>query len=103
MTTHASAAPTPYGAALHALSALTGQPERFFLGQPGDSCRMRGANLEFVATLLLDLDDSEALTARSRSALPRPELLALVDELEQADEAAGPEQADEEFARGWAA
>ncbi|GHH26089.1 hypothetical protein [Streptomyces rubradiris] len=102
MTTHASAAPTPYGAALHALSSLTGQPERFFLGQPGDSCRLRGANLEFLATLLLDLRDADALTARRRC-LPRPQLLTVVEELERADEAAGPEQSDDEIERGWAA
>ncbi|MEU9480787.1 hypothetical protein [Streptomyces sp. NPDC048191] len=93
-----------YGVALHALSTLTGQPERFFLGRPADSCRTRGANLEFVATLLLDLDDADALTARRRTT-PRPELLAVVDELEQAeDAAAGPGLADDdEFAGGWAA
>ncbi|MER6256818.1 hypothetical protein ABT224_36295 [Streptomyces sp. NPDC001584] len=92
----------PFGAALHALSTLTGQPELFFLGRPADSARTRGAHLEFVATLLLELDDHDALTARLRTS-PRPALLAVVTELEHADDTAGPELADDEFAGGWAA
>ncbi|MFC8223822.1 hypothetical protein ACFUTY_37345 [Streptomyces sp. NPDC057362] len=93
-----------YGVALHALSMLTGQPEHFFLGRPDGSSRARGANLEFVAMLLLDLDDTDALTARRRTA-PRPQLLAVVDELEHAENVtAGPGLADDdEFAGGWAA
>lgn len=102
MSTNESAVRTPYGAALHALSTLTGQPERFFLGHPGDSSRTRGAKLEFVATLLLDLDDTDALTARSRTA-SRPALLALVDELEHAEEATAGPGLDDELAGGWAA
>ena len=102
MSTNTSAVRTPYGAALHALSALTGQPERFFLGSLADSPRTRGANLEFVATLLLDLDDADALTARRRTA-PRPALLALVEELEHAEDAAAGPGLDDEIAGGWAA
>ncbi|MFJ5645799.1 hypothetical protein [Streptomyces sp. NPDC093223] len=102
MSTNQSAVRAPYGAALHALSQLTGQPESFFLGHPGDSSRARGANLEFVATLLLDLDDTDARTARARTA-PRPSLLALVDELEHAEEAAAGPGLDDQAAGGWAA
>ncbi|MFD8385252.1 hypothetical protein ACFV2X_43170 [Streptomyces sp. NPDC059679] len=102
MSTNESAVRTPYGAALHALSALTGQPERFFLGSPADSSRARGAYLEFVATLLLDLDDPEAITARRRTA-SRPALLALVEELEQAEETTAGPGLDDEITGGWAA
>ncbi|MFH8642024.1 hypothetical protein [Streptomyces goshikiensis] len=97
----------PFGAALNALSTLTGQPDRFFLGSPADSSHARSAGLEFVSMLLLDLEDQDALTARLRAARGRPAppraLIAVVDELEQADEFAGPELADDEFTRGWAA
>ncbi|MGW0491098.1 hypothetical protein [Streptomyces olivaceus] len=79
MSTNEPPARVPYGAALHALSQLTGQPEDFFLGQPGESCRNRGANLEFVTTLLLDLNDADALTARRRRAIPHPELAVRSD------------------------
>ncbi|MET8823718.1 hypothetical protein [Streptomyces rochei] len=103
MSTNEPAVRTPYGAALHALSQMTGQPEHFFLGHPGESCRNRGANLEFVATLLLDLDDPDALAARSRSTSPRTELLAVITELEHADDTAGPELSSDELAGGWAA
>ncbi|MDW8803669.1 hypothetical protein P1P68_02315 [Streptomyces scabiei] len=102
MSTNESVVRTPYGVALHALSQMTGQPEHFFFGHPGDSSRTRGAKLEFVATLLLDLDDSDALTARSRTA-PRPSLVALVEELEQAEDTAAGHGLDDEIAGGWAA
>ncbi|MFG2162750.1 hypothetical protein [Streptomyces olivaceus] len=92
----------PYGAALHALSTLTGQPEAFFLGRPADGPRSRGARVEFVAMLLLDLGDTDAITARRRTA-PRPALLAVVDELEHAEESAAGHGLDEEIAGGWAA
>ncbi|MYS37584.1 hypothetical protein K388_07353 [Streptomyces sp. KhCrAH-43] len=91
-----------FGAALHALSALTGQPEHFFLGRPADSARTRGARVEFVAMLLLDLDDHDALTARRRTT-PRPALLTLVDELELAENAAAGLGLDDEITEGWAA
>jgi hypothetical protein len=93
----------PYGAALHALSSLTGQPERFFLGRPADSSRTRGARIEFVTMLLLDLDDPDALTARRRTTAPSPALLAVVDELEHADETGTPAQSDNAFVGRWAA
>ncbi|MFB6670176.1 hypothetical protein [Streptomyces parvus] len=102
MTTTETAARPPFGAALHALSTLTGQPERFFLGRPTDSARTRGARVEFVAMLLLDLDDHDALTARRRTT-PRPALLAVVDELEHAENAAAGLGLDDEIAGGWAA
>ncbi|MFD3889995.1 hypothetical protein [Streptomyces microflavus] len=102
MTTTETAARPPFGAALHALSTLTGQPERFFLGRAADSARTRGAHVEFVAMLLLDLDDHDALTARRRTT-PRPALLAVVDELEHAENAAAGLGLDDEIARGWAA
>ncbi|MFF8387844.1 hypothetical protein ACF053_29965 [Streptomyces kanasensis] len=82
------------------MSTLTGQPEAFFLG-PADSTR--GARIEFVATLLLDLGDTDALTARSRTTTARPALLALVDELEHAEDAAAGLGLDDEIAGGWAA
>lgn len=92
-----------YGVALHALSTLTGQPQHFFLGRPDGSNRARGANLEFIAMLLLDLGDTDALTARRRTT-PRPQLLAVVGELERAEDVtAGPGLADDELAGGWAA
>ncbi|MFJ4342955.1 hypothetical protein [Streptomyces sp. NPDC088915] len=105
MTTTETAARPPFGAALHALSTLTGQPERFFLGRPADSARTRSARVEFVAMLLLDLDDRDALTARRRTTAtaPRPALLAVVDELEHAENTAAGLGLDEEFAGGWAA
>ncbi|MEU3218660.1 hypothetical protein [Streptomyces sp. NPDC006971] len=103
MTTTETAARPPFGAALHALSTLTGQPERFFLGRPADSARTRGARVEFVAMLLLDLDDHDALTARRRTASPRPALLAVVDELEHAENVAAGLGLDDEIAGGWAA
>ncbi|WP_329021057.1 hypothetical protein [Streptomyces sp. NBC_01601] len=103
MTITETAARPPYGAALHALSTLTGQPERFFLGRPADSARTRGARIEFVAMLLLDLDDHDALTARRRTTAPRPALLAVVDELEHAENTAAGLGLDDEIARGWAA
>ncbi|MFD4320513.1 hypothetical protein [Streptomyces sp. NPDC058548] len=81
---------------------MTGQPERFFLGRPADSVRTCGANLEFVAMLLLDLDDADALTARRLTA-PRSALLAVVDELEHAENAAAGLGLDDELAGGWAA
>lgn len=102
MSTNESSVRTPYGAALHALSTLTGQPEHFFLGHPADSSRARGAQLEFVTTLLLGLDDTDALTARSRTA-PRPALLALVEELEHTEETAAGPGLDDELTGGWAA
>lgn len=101
MSTHTPTPRPPFGAALHALSRLTGQPERFFLGRPADSVRTRGAHVEFVAMLLLDLDDHDALTARRRT--PRPALLAVVDELEHAENAAVGHGLDDEIAAGWAA
>ncbi|MFI7396239.1 hypothetical protein [Streptomyces tendae] len=103
MTTTDTVARPPFGAALHALSTLTGQPERFFLGRPADSARTRGARVEFVAMLLLDLDDRDALTARRRTTAPRPALLAVVDELEHAENAAAGLGLDDEIAGGWAA
>ncbi|WP_331720883.1 hypothetical protein OG306_40580 (plasmid) [Streptomyces sp. NBC_01241] len=103
MTTTETAARPPFGAALHALSTLTGQPERFFLGRPADSARTRGARIEFVAMLLLDLDDHDALTARRRTTAPRPALLAVVDELEHAENVTAGLGLDDEIARGWAA
>lgn len=103
MTITETAARPPYGAALHALSTLTGQPEAFFLGHPGDSARTRGARIEFIAMLLLDLDDPDALTARRRTTAPSPALLAVVDELEHADETGTPAQGDNAFVGGWAA
>ncbi|MEU5091109.1 hypothetical protein [Streptomyces sp. NPDC021356] len=108
MTTTETAARPPFGAALHALSTLTGQPERFFLGRPADSARTRGARVEFVAMLLLDLDDHDALTARRttarrRTTAPRPALLAVVDELEHAENTAAGLGLDDEIAGGWAA
>ncbi|WP_371801513.1 hypothetical protein OHA38_43830 (plasmid) [Streptomyces sp. NBC_01732] len=93
----------PFGAALHALSTLTGQPERFFLGRPDDSGRTRAANLEFVTMLLLDLDDHDALTARRGAIAPRPTLLAIIGELEDAENAAAGLGLDDELAGGWAA
>ncbi|MFE5847808.1 hypothetical protein ACFQ7N_39920 [Streptomyces niveus] len=102
MTTTGTRARAPYGAALHVLSALTGQPERFFLGPPADSCRTRRARIEVTALLLLDLDDSDALTAR-RMTGRRTELLAVVDELIRAEEAAAGTGLDEELTGGWAA
>ncbi|MBB6439567.1 hypothetical protein [Streptomyces candidus] len=104
MSMHTPVSRPPYGAALHALSALTGQPEHFFLGRPADSSRKRGAHIEFVTMLLLDLDDPDALTARRRTAAPSPALLAVVDELEHAEQIpTAPLLSDDEFAGGWAA
>ncbi|MFE2529443.1 hypothetical protein ACFXEL_35050 [Streptomyces sp. NPDC059382] len=102
MTTNDSAARPPFGAALHALSTLTGQPEHFFL-RPTDPARTRGAHIEFVAMLLLDLDDHDALTARRRTTAARPALLAVVTELEHAENTAAGFGLDEEIAGGWAA
>ncbi|RPK32637.1 hypothetical protein EES39_38210 [Streptomyces sp. ADI92-24] len=104
MSRHPSVSTPPLGAALHALSALTGQPKRFFLGRPADSSGKQGAHIEFVAMLLLDLDDPEALTARRRTATPSPALLAVVDELEHAEQiTTAAVLSDDEFAGGWAA
>ncbi|MFE5863170.1 hypothetical protein ACFQ77_21865 [Streptomyces virginiae] len=108
MTTIDTAAGPPFGAALHALSTLTGQPEHFFVGSPADSARTRGARVEFIAMLLLDLDDHDALTARRRTPArrtpaPRPALLAVVTELEHAENTAAGFGLDEEIAGGWAA
>lgn len=106
MSIHAPDRRPSFGAALHALSALTGQPEQFFLGRPADSARTRNARVEVVAMLLLDLGDHDALTARRRTTAPRPArpaLLAVVNELEHAENAVAGFGLDEEIAGGWAA
>ncbi|MFE9406871.1 hypothetical protein ACFYNY_34750 [Streptomyces sp. NPDC006530] len=103
MSAHTPVPALPFGAALHALSTLTGQPETFFLGRPADSARTRGARIEFVAMLLLDLDDHDALTARRRTTTSRPALFAVVDELEHAENTAAGLGLDDQIARGWAA